>query len=53
MRKITLSELLATKVETFTIKDNSPRGAKTISASQLKVGDMVALENTFKLVVEG
>ena len=35
----------------FTVRDNSPRGLKTVSKSQVKVGDYVVWNNCFHLVV--
>ena len=40
-------------VTTFSKKDNSPRGCKTVPASEIKVGDETVIDNYFTLVVEG
>ena len=37
---------------TFTKKDNSPRGCKCVSASQIKVGDKIVIDNYFITVTE-
>lgn len=52
---ITLSEVMERAnngVTTFSKKDNSPRGCKTVSASEIKVGDEIVIDNYFTLVVE-
>ena len=44
---------MATKgISTFSKKDNSPRGCKTVSASEIKVGDEIVIDNYFTLVTE-
>lgn len=40
-------------VTTFSRKDNSPRGCRTVSVSEIKVGDEIVIDNYFTLVVEG
>lgn len=47
---ITMAEIRATS--TWSVKDNSPRGCKTVSNSEVKPGDMVVYENRFTLVVD-
>ena len=37
---------------TFSKKDNSPRGCKCVSASQIKVGDKIVIDNYFTTVTE-
>lgn len=37
---------------TLTIKDNSPRGCKTISSDDVKINDKVLIDNYFHLVIE-
>lgn len=39
-------------VTTFSKKDDSPRGCRTVSASEVKVGDEIVIDNYFTLVVE-
>lgn len=39
-------------VTTFMRKDNSPRGCDCVSASQIKVGDQVVIDNYFTTVIE-
>lgn len=51
-RTITLAALAALNLNTCTIKDDSPRGCKTISAADVRPGDMVVLDNHFTKVVE-
>lgn len=38
-------------VSTFMRKDNSPRGCECVSASQIKVGDEVVIDNYFTTVI--
>lgn len=46
---ITMSEIKA--CSTWSKKDNSPRGCKTVSSSEIKPGDKVVYENRFTLVI--
>ena len=39
-------------VTTFSKKDNSPRGCSTVSASEIKVGDEIVIDNYFTIVVD-
>jgi len=39
-------------VTTFMRKDNSPRGCECVSASQIKIGDEVVIDNYFTIVTE-
>ncbi len=52
MRTITLSELQAMGVETWSVKDNSVRGITTKYTSELKIGDKVVIGNYFTLITE-
>lgn len=47
-----VNELVKKGVTSFSRKDNSPRGCKTVSASEIKVGDKIVIDNYFTLVVE-
>lgn len=47
-----VNELVKKGVTTFSRKDNSPRGCKTVSASEIKVGDKIVIDNYFTLIVE-
>ena len=38
------------EVDTFTKKANNPRGAETVSKSEIQIGDKVVLDNYFTLV---
>ncbi len=52
---ITLSEVMERAnngVTTFSRKDDSPRGCRTVPASEVKVGDEIVIDNYFTLVVE-
>ena len=47
---ITMNEIRATS--TWSVKDDSPRGCKTVSNSQVKPGDKVVYHNRFTLVID-
>ena len=47
-----IKDLIDIGVTSFMRKDNSPRGCKCVSASQIKVGDNVVIDNYFTTVVE-
>lgn len=47
-RTIRISELV---YDTYSVKDNSPRGCRTVTRSEVKVGDYVVINNRFTLVV--
>lgn len=51
-REITLDEVLQMGVSTFSKKDNSPRGCRTVSVNQIKPGDKILIDNYFTLVTE-
>ena len=51
-RKITIAELRAKGVSTWSVKDNSVRGFETKRTSQVKPGDKVVIDNYFTLVTE-
>lgn len=44
-------ELITKGVSTFSKKDNSPRGFKTVLASEIKVGDEILIDNYFTTVI--
>ena len=48
-RTISIKELTC---NTYSVKDNSVRGCHTASGEEVKVGDMVLLDNYFTLVTE-
>ena len=52
MRTITLSELQATGIDSWSVKDNSNRGYTTKYTSEIKIGDKVVIDNYFTLVTE-
>lgn len=39
-------------VTTFSRKDDSPRGCRTVPAGEIKAGDEIVIDNYFTLVVE-
>lgn len=39
-------------VSTFSLKDDSPRGCKTVPVSEIKVGDEIVIDNYFAEVIE-
>lgn len=47
---ITMNEIRATS--TWSVKDNSPRGCKTVSNSEVKPGDKVVYNNRFTIVID-
>lgn len=47
-----IQNLINNGVSTFSREDNSPRGCETVSASEIKVGDTVVIDNYFTTVVE-
>ena len=52
--EITMAEVKAMEeygINTMSLKDNSPRGVKTISTSQVKVGDKIVIDNYFHTVI--
>ena len=51
-RTIAISELIATGVNTWSVKDNSVRGFTTKYTSEVKPGDKVVIDNYFTLVTE-
>ncbi len=52
MRTITINELKATGVSTWSVKDNSVRGFTTKYTDEVKPGDKVVIDNYFTLVTE-
>ena len=52
MKSITIEEIRNAEVNTYSVKDGSPRGFKTVSAAAVNVGDMVIINNAFVLVVD-
>lgn len=51
-RTITIGELKATGVNTWSVKDNSVRGFTTKYTSEVKAGDKVVIDNYFTLVTD-
>lgn len=47
-RTIKITEL---DCDTYNKKDNSPRGCKTVSRTDVRVGDYIVIDNYFTLVV--
>ena len=47
-RTIKITEL---GCDTYSKKDNSPRGCKTVSRTDVNVGDYIVIDNHFTLVV--
>ena len=50
-RTITISELKATGVSTWSVKDNSARGFTTKYTSEVHVGDKVVISNYFTEII--
>lgn len=51
-REISIKTLRKMKVGTLTRKTDTPRGAETVSKSQVQIGDKVVLDNYFTLITE-
>ena len=51
-RTITIGELIATGVNTWSVKDNSVRGFATKYTSEVRPGDKVVIDNYFTLVTD-
>lgn len=47
-----VQEQIANGIMTFSTKDDSPRGCRVVSASDIKVGDEIVINNYFTLVTE-
>ncbi len=47
-----VQEQIANGIMTFSKKDDSPRGCRVVSASDIKVGDEIVINNYFTLVTE-
>lgn len=50
-RTISIEELRKSKVETWSVKDNSARGYTTKYTEDVKQGDKVVIDNYFVLVI--
>lgn len=50
-RTISIEELKKSKVETWSVKDNSVRGCTTKYTEEVKQGDKVVIDNYFTLVI--
>lgn len=51
-REISIKELKEKNVIHLEKKDDNPRGVKTVSADEIKVGDKVVIDNYFHLVTK-
>lgn len=51
-RNFEVNELIENGVTTFSRKDNSLKEYKTVSASEIKVGDKILINNYFTLIIE-
>jgi len=47
-----VNNLIKKGVTTFSRKDDSPRGCRVVSASEIKIGDKIVIDNYFTQVVE-
>ncbi len=45
-----IQDMINNGITTFSMKDDSPRGCKTVSASSIKPGDKVVIDNYFTTV---
>ncbi len=46
-----IQDMINKGITTFTKKDNSPRGCDCVSASSIKTGDEVVIDNYFTTVI--
>lgn len=46
-----IQEMINQGITTFSKKDDSPRGCKTVSADTVQPGDKILIDNYFTLVV--
>lgn len=47
-----VKEMSGRGISTFSRKDNSVRGVKTVPADKIKVGDKIVIDNYFHIVTE-
>jgi len=52
MRTISIIELKASGLNSWSVKDNSVRGITTKYTDEIKLGDKVVIDNYFTLVTE-
>ena len=52
-RTIKMSEVINSGISNWSLKDNSPRGIKTVYTGELKIGDMIVWDNYFTMIIEG
>lgn len=52
MRTISIRELRASGIDSWSVKDNSPRGIATKWTNEVRVGDKVVINNYFTLVTD-
>jgi hypothetical protein len=50
-RTITMEDLKSMNINTWSVKDDSPRGIHTAYTSEVKTGDNVVIDNYFTLVI--
>lgn len=51
-RTISIKTIQSNITDTYSIKDNSPRGCHTELKENIKIGDKVVIDNYFTLVTE-
>ena len=51
-RTITIKEVQNMNISTWSKKDDSPRGCKTVSTADLKVGDKIVIDNYFTEIID-
>lgn len=47
-----IQNMINNGITTFSKKDNSPRGCKTVAATEIQIGDKVVIDNYFTLVTK-
>ena len=47
-----IQNMINNGITTFSKKDDSPRGCKTVAATEIQIGDKVVIDNYFTLITE-
>lgn len=47
-----IQNMINNGITTFSKKDDSPRGCKTVAATEIQMGDKVVIDNYFTLITE-
>lgn len=52
IKTITIDEIKASTINTYSVKDNSPRGIHTAYKKDIKAGDIILINDYFYKVIE-